>query len=57
MLRRGGKIETLSRSSVKFLTAIREVCCSVNSLGFLREILQGAALNELMAVGHFFDIS
>ena len=54
MLRRGGKVETLSRSSVKFLTAIREVCWGIKCFRFLRKILQGAALNELMAVGHFW---
>ena len=39
---RGCKAQAFSGSGVKFLTAIREVCCGVNSLRFLREILPKA---------------
>ena len=44
MLRRGGKVETLSRPSVKFLTAICEVCSGVNGLRFLQEMLPSCGL-------------
>ena len=56
VLHRKSKVETLSRSCVNFLPAIREVCGSVSCLGFLRKILQGAALSGTMAVGHYFKI-
>ena len=49
----GREAQAFSRSSVNFLTAICEICCGVNGLRFLREILQGAALTKPMAVGHF----
>ena len=49
---RGCEAQAFSRSCVNFLTAIREIHCGVNSLRFFRKILQGAALSEIMAVGH-----
>ena len=47
---------TFSRSCVNFLTAISEDGTVDDNICFLREILQGAALCETMAFGHYFKI-
>ena len=46
VLRWGGKVETLSRSRVKFLTAICEVRCGVNALRLLGKILTRRGLER-----------
>ena len=50
---KGCEAQAFSGSYINFLTAIGEVRLCIICLGFFRKVLQGAALSELMAVGHF----
>ena len=47
---RGCEAQAVSRPCVNFLSAIREVRCGINSLRFLREILQGSALSGILSI-------